>query len=593
MRTKNWLPLYSGHPSPLYQPPLLSIPTHLPSITATPPLYQPLLPSIPATPPLSTNYSSPLYWSPLPSIPTTPPLYTGHPTPLYRPPLPSISSTPPLYTSHPSPLNWLPFCTGHLFPLYRPPHPSILATPLYWPPLYTGHPSILATPLYWLPLLCTGHSSPIVCPLLYTDHPTPLYWPPLYIGHISLLYRPHFYTGHPLLYTSHPAPLYRPILPVPGMGCDVTGSLTGMEMLAEFPQMVVQNEAATEYSGYITAGKMNFRLDIKVPRSGHLKEAIVDCDWHLYRHLQGYTSIIKQRLNQSSSIVSFLRELKTILERQMSVDQSAASVDSQTCASVIAEIETVGWSRLVSVDADFKCIQFKYTDEKEREHILNIQLHSQHPQNAPQCVTDLPKPFSVHWTQSSTLKDVFSQFQTAVNTFQDFWNLVGEVDANTLVLEPEKPAFCAAYRRIAVETNASIHVTMDPKNPRLFPECRFLGADQVVQPLRQKLNSNLHLWNPERSLLQNLELLLDIKFPSPKTSEKEEFSVECGICYSFRLETEIPDEACNDTRCRQPFHRTCLYEWLKALPSSRQSFNTIFGECPYCSKPITVKMPSR
>ena len=29
----------------------------------------------------------------------------------------------------------------------------------------------------------------------------------------------------------------------------------------------------------------------------------------------------------------------------------------------------------------------------------------------------------------------------------------------------------------------------------------------------------------------------------------------------------------------------CFFlQWLRALPSSRQSFNMVFGECPYCSK---------
>ena len=27
-----------------------------------------------------------------------------------------------------------------------------------------------------------------------------------------------------------------------------------------------------------------------------------------------------------------------------------------------------------------------------------------------------------------------------------------------------------------------------------------------------------------------------------------------------------------------------LLQWLRAVPSSRQSFNVVFGECPYCSK---------
>ena len=36
--------------------------------------------------------------------------------------------------------------------------------------------------------------------------------------------------------------------------------------------------------------------------------------------------------------------------------------------------------------------------------------------------------------------------------------------------------------------------------------------------------------------------------------------MECGICYSYRLESAIPDQMCNDPRCGQPFHQACLYE---------------------------------
>ncbi len=34
----------------------------------------------------------------------------------------------------------------------------------------------------------------------------------------------------------------------------------------------------------------------------------------------------------------------------------------------------------------------------------------------------------------------------------------------------------------------------------------------------------------------------------------------CGICYAYRLDTQIPDQQCEDARCTQPFHQTCLYE---------------------------------
>ncbi|XP_035770804.1 E3 ubiquitin-protein ligase FANCL-like [Neolamprologus brichardi] len=89
------------------------------------------------------------------------------------------------------------------------------------------------------------------------------------------------------------------------------------------------------------------------------------------------------------------------------------------------------------------------------------------------------------------------------------------------------------------------------------------------------------------------ECSADLPVPLAINWTAQSFNLECGICYSYRLEAAIPDQVCNDPRCGQPFHQTCLYEWLRALHSSRQSFNIVFGECPYCSKPITVKMAAQ
>ena len=36
--------------------------------------------------------------------------------------------------------------------------------------------------------------------------------------------------------------------------------------------------------------------------------------------------------------------------------------------------------------------------------------------------------------------------------------------------------------------------------------------------------------------------------------------MECGICYSYKLDTELPSEVCNDSRCGQAFHHSCLFE---------------------------------
>lgn len=49
----------------------------------------------------------------------------------------------------------------------------------------------------------------------------------------------------------------------------------------------------------------------------------------------------------------------------------------------------------------------------------------------------------------------------------------------------------------------------------------------------------------------------------------QSFSMECGICYAYRLQSAIPDQVCNDPRCGQPFHQVCLYEVRE--PSAKPS----------------------
>lgn len=49
-----------------------------------------------------------------------------------------------------------------------------------------------------------------------------------------------------------------------------------------------------------------------------------------------------------------------------------------------------------------------------------------------------------------------------------------------------------------------------------------------------------------------------------------------------------PDQICDNSRCGKSFHHACLLEWLRSTPSTRKSFRTYFGTCPYCSSPISL-----
>ncbi|XP_056291106.1 E3 ubiquitin-protein ligase FANCL isoform X1 [Pseudoliparis swirei] len=378
-------------------------------------------------------------------------------------------------------------------------------------------------------------------------------------------------------------------------------------LVRDNPLLLPLNKERTVYDGFITVQRVpvsrlytpllslfqerDFRLRVLLPPDRAFKRARLHCCWRLKHLLQGYENIVKQRLQQSADLVTFILELKTVLEVVLKSRPDCRSIPPPRYYSqLIAEMETLGWGRLLFIDTEFRTLRLKAEDSSGREHVLTVTLKSRHPAEAPGCSADLPVPLAITWTPQTTLDQLHGQFLLVLESLAEFWGVLDEIDGKTWVLEPERPSRADTTRRIAIGTNVSIKVEVDPKHPKMLPECCLLGAEHAVAPLRDKLNANMHLWNPDAGVLRNLRDVLEIEFPSPVTHEKSSFSIECGICYSYRLEAAIPDQVCNDPRCGQPFHQACLYEWLRALPSSRQSFSIVFGECPYCSKPITVKM---
>ncbi|XP_030052062.1 E3 ubiquitin-protein ligase FANCL isoform X1 [Microcaecilia unicolor] len=357
------------------------------------------------------------------------------------------------------------------------------------------------------------------------------------------------------------------------------------------PQLLPQNREKTIYDGFITIQDRDFRLRIILPPDAKLKNARLQCSVHLKNVLYGYHQIVKQRLQHSCDLSSFILELKTILENALKNRQELyAPPPPQYYSCLVKDIENLGWDKLVFVDSEFSTIQLKVNDSAGREHQITLQLKTNYPLEPPDCVVDFPVPFAITWTPQSSLINIQKQFMAALDSMKEFWDVMDEIDKETWVLEPENPTRNATTRRIAIGNNVSVNIEVDPRHPKMLPECYFLGADHVVTPLRSKLNNNIHLWDPENNLLENLKNVLEIDFPVRASTSKSDFSMDCGICYAYCLDTAIPDQVCDDPRCGQPFHQVCLYEWLRGLPSSRQSFNVIFGECPYCSKPIALKM---
>ncbi|XP_019798384.3 E3 ubiquitin-protein ligase FANCL isoform X5 [Tursiops truncatus] len=330
----------------------------------------------------------------------------------------------------------------------------------------------------------------------------------------------------------------------------------------------------------------DFHLKILLPKDLQLRNARLLCSWQLKAILNGYHHVVQQRMQHSPDLTSFLVELKMVLEVALKNKKELYVLPPppQFYSSLIEEIGTLGWDKLVYVDTCFSTIKLKAEDASGREHLITVKLKAKYPAESPDCIVDFPVSFSVSWTPQSSLISIHSQFLAALESLKAFWDVMDEIDEKTWVLEPEKPTRSATARRIALGTNASINIEVDPRHPTMLPECCFLGADHVVKPLGIRLSRNIHLWDPENSLLQNLKDVLEIDFPAHAILEKSDFSMDCGICYAYQLDGAIPDQVCDNSQCGQPFHQICLYEWLRGLLTSRQSFNVIFGECPYCSK---------
>ena len=63
----------------------------------------------------------------------------------------------------------------------------------------------------------------------------------------------------------------------------------------------------------------------------------------------------------------------------------------------------------------------------------------------------------------------------------------------------------------------------------------------------------------DRHLYDNLALVLEVEIPpKPDGASESSSGVDCGICYAYRMQDQLPTRLCG--KCSQPFHVKCLYE---------------------------------
>lgn len=266
---------------------------------------------------------------------------------------------------------------------------------------------------------------------------------------------------------------------------------------------------------------------------------------------------------------------------------------------IYAEIEEVGWEHLLSLEDDLSSVSFRVLDEKGRVHILEISLPQTYPQCSPSIAADVPYICEFEWSKNSKLKDIVQHFDEHLKKLQEFWSTMDEIDRALPVVDPRQPSHATSHRQINLGNGCHLLLSINTRNPKSLPECRFLGPDSTIEPIWRNWKKNGRKWKKDKNFVDNLATLLEFTLPKPPTvNSKEVDRTDCGICYAHYLPIDdelgnssgsSPDYTCENTNCSKTFHSICLRDWLRSITTTRQSFDVLFGNCPYCSDPVAVK----
>ena len=357
-----------------------------------------------------------------------------------------------------------------------------------------------------------------------------------------------------------------------------------------------------------------------------LSSLVVDDELGAFLHPIANKAWFKDKLESfksvkalASGIQNFVNQIGTETPRQV----LSSSSESALLQLLMRHLDDVGWNRVLKVNEDFSVLQMRSVDQGGREHHFDILINPGYPLISPTVQATLPNQIKLPWTPNSDLRSIVSVVDSEIKKHQDLFQELSEIDTLTWVLEPVQPNFSTSTRRLALERSCSIVLDVNIDNPREICPMNFFGPPVRVNHFRASLNKNAHLWSNRRSLKCNIEALLESPLPT-RTMENgasNYLSEECGICYAYAIPSDkadqpilsrgaefpssnnqpsnssktkhaisVPDQACANTRCCKIYHFSCLVDWLQALPSSKTSFGTLFGSCPYCQEALSVRI---
>jgi E3 ubiquitin-protein ligase FANCL len=196
----------------------------------------------------------------------------------------------------------------------------------------------------------------------------------------------------------------------------------------------------------------------------------------------------------------------------------------------------------------------------------------------------------VTFPTSGTIDQYLFAFEQSLELMDDFYSNLDAIDLQCLVVDPAPITSKHTYRIFQLSKKIFLRVDLNPLNASAVI-VKIIGPSDDIEPLRRQYITRSEDWDIDQNVHNNLLRIFDIVyFPVPHQVEEETC---CNICYTYRLDNQIPIISCDNPRCDLIFHYVCLREWFATLESSKTFLKITMGSCPFCkavsSKNFRVK----
>ncbi|XP_058448405.1 E3 ubiquitin-protein ligase FANCL [Malaya genurostris] len=295
-----------------------------------------------------------------------------------------------------------------------------------------------------------------------------------------------------------------------------------------------------------------------VPKTGDIFEYMDKLIQFLDRHKLHSTE------NSIPNITAYLNLFKQ-LEKIKEEYACKIFTDSNLCHFKLSEFEQYENHRLEMVR--ISPTEFKVTDHSLPNFGASNQLFKGH----------------------SSIEMHTISFVHLLDQLDEFYANLHKIDELCYVVDPSVIDTRTTWRIIKFSQKVFLKLIFHPLQPSSIV-VNFFGPSKEVEYLRELYDDKIEDWDPESDVYTNLLRTLEImSFPMRNQDDTVDGETSnCGICLTYRDDHErIPIVSCDNDKCLQIFHISCLKGWLLSLARSKMFFSISIGTCPYCKHKVS------